>query len=162
MEVLNNLLESKTISMKYSNYRFYFVDNVIGVKEVKKISIYDNKKILLEMNKPWFNNVNSVDFGVEIECKDNVLFDGSVFYVEEKNKKHVHLYIPNEFAQFEKVGEEDSDGFYKKVSVYKSNNESLNYHIEKINTIENDIFLKKIKATCLNSKNKDNIWKVVK
>lgn len=162
MELLNNQLESKSISMKYSNYRFYFIDNVISVKEIKKIIIYDNKKILLEMNKPWFNDVQSVDFGVEIECKDKVLFDGSVFYVEEKNKKHVHLYIPNEFAQFEQIGEEDSEGFYKKVNVYKSNNEFLNYHIEKINTVENDIFLNKIKATCLNSKNKDNIWKSCK
>lgn len=155
MELINKQLERNSISMKYSNYRFYFIDNAISVKEVKKIFIYDNKKILLEMNKPWFNNVNSIDFGVEIDCKDKEFFDGTIFYIESKNKKHVHLYIPNEFAKFEKIGEEDSEGFYKKVDVYKSKNKSLNYHVEKINTIENDIFLKRIKTTCLNFRNKE-------
>lgn len=155
MELLDKQLEGKSISTKYTNYKFYFIKNIGSVKEVKKIFIYGDKKVLFEMNKPWFDNVDSIDFDTSIEHKDKEFFDGSVFYIETKNKKHVHLYIPNEFAKFEKIGEEDSEGFYKRIDIYKSKNECLNYHTEKINTIENDIFLKKIKSTCLNAKNKE-------
>lgn len=155
MELLNKEFEETSISTRYSNYKFYFINNVDGVKEIKKIYIYDDNKVLLEMNKPWFDNVNSIEFDEIIMRKEKEFFDGSVFYIETKNKKYVHLYIPNEFAKFEKIGEEDSEGFYKRIDIYKSKNECLNYHTEKINTIENDIFLKKIKSTCLNAKNKE-------
>lgn len=161
MELLNKELEgismSTSVSTRYSNYKFYFINNADGVKEVKKIFIYDDNKVLLEMNKPWFNNVNSIEFDEIIRREEKELFDGSIFYIETKNKKQVQLYIPNKFAKFEKIGEEDANGLYKKVDVYRSKNEYLNYHVEKINTVENDMLLRRIKNTCLNAKNKEGV-----
>lgn len=137
-----------SMSRKYNNYNFYFLDNLSKIKEVKKIYIYDKKNIIFEMSNPWFDGVNSIKFD-DINFKECKEFDDSVFYMEMTNDKHIELYIPNSIAKFQKISEEQTNGFYKKIEIYKSSNESFNYHEEKVYKVENNDFLKKIKESCL-------------
>lgn len=120
------------LKRKYTNYNFYFLSTYDGMKEIKKIHIYEGDEILFTLDKPWFGNIYEVNFSREIIRKSSVQFDGEIFYICKDNKLNIELYIPNDCIQMKKVREEDGQGIYERIDVYKSENPILEGFEEKI------------------------------
>lgn len=141
------------IFRKYSNYNFYFIDTDEGLKEIKMIHIYENGEKLLTMNKPWFKGVDKVFFKEKLRMKKNIdLESNKCFYTYCQNRKHIELYMPNDFVGFKKIATEELNGFYKKVEIYKTENHNLGFHKEEIFTYSERSILKKMKSGSSNNR----------
>lgn len=141
------------IFRKYSNYNFYFVDTDDGLKEIKKIHIYENGNKLFTMNKPWFNNKSEIFFEHKLRIRKNVGYENDqYFYTYCKDRRHIELHLSNSFVGFKKIGTEETSGFYKKKDVYETDNINFGYHKEDVFVAEDKNFIKKIQNSCVNNK----------
>lgn len=138
---------------KYSNYNFYFIDTEEGLKEIRTIHIYQDGKKLFTMNKPWFDDKDEIFFEYKLRMKKNIVFENDeYFYTNTKNKKYIELHISNSIVGFKKIGTEETNGFYKKIDVYETDNENFGCHREEVFTAENKDFIKRIQDRCMNNK----------
>ena len=137
------------IQKKYSNYNFYFIEMREGLKEIKKIHIFEGGEVIFTLNNTWFNKIDLIRLESYVELKNKVnLGEDRFFCTPLGGRKAVELYIPNKVAKFKKTKVELSNGFYKCIETYESENDMFGYHVEKVNRIENKEFAKKISERC--------------
>lgn len=141
------------LERRYSNYNFYFTKTSRGVKEVKKIYVYDecdngHFNIILTLDKPWFGKMSKVILGEQIEYRDRMKFDNKLFCISDGKPTNVCLYIPNRLIKAYKDRTRVINDYYRTLDIYKFQHPQLeNVEIEINGEINQEIYDRVQKAT---------------